>query len=313
MQGTLWLTRADVADLLRLPDCIDAVEAAFADPAASAGVLGMPLSGGGFHIKAAALSGLFAAKINGNFAAGSPRIQGVLVLCPATRGTPLAIMDSGALTAIRTAAATGVAARHLARKDAATVLIVGCGEQAPWQLRAVAAVRPITRVLAYDVNRERAARIGTPVDSLEEGVRQSDIVITCTPSSQPILFDVRPGTFVAAVGADSEHKQEIDAALMMRAVVIPDIASQAATIGDLHHAPAARIRAELGDVIAGRKPGRLDDSEIVIFDSTGTALQDVAAAAIVYQRAVATGRGTRLDLPGGRQDSNWKPHARITM
>jgi alanine dehydrogenase len=306
---TLILTRGDVQDLLDLSDCIDAVEAAFADPAAKTGVLGMHLDGGGFHIKAAAAGGMFVTKINGNFAGSSPRIQGVVVLCPTTRGAPLAIMDSGELTAIRTAAATGVAARHLARTDASTVTIVGCGEQAPWQLRAVTAVRTITRVFAYDLDRERAARVGTPVDSLEDAVAQSDIVITCTPSTTPILFDVPPGTFVAAVGADAEHKQEIDPQLMARAAVVPDLLEQAATIGDLHHAIAAgvmtrdAIRAGLGDVVAGRKPGRLDDDEIVIFDSTGTALQDVAAASIVYQRAVRMGRGVRLDLAEGGRDS----------
>ncbi len=346
-QGTLLLSRQDVADLLGLEECIAAVEAAFRACAegriGAPGVLGVPLPGGGFHIKAASLGGdppVFAAKINGNFAGneerfGLPRIQGLIVLCDARHGYPLAVMDSIEVTALRTAAATAVATTHLARRDAAVVTIAGCGRQSRLQLRAVAAVRPPARVYAFDTDRERAetfARemtgvLGVPVQvagALGDAARLSDIVVTCTPSTRAILClgDVRPGTFVAAVGADSETKQEIDPALLAASAVVPDILEQAAAIGDLHHALAAGVmtredvRAELGAVVAGTAPGRLGDEEIVVFDSTGTALQDVAAAAIVYARAVSRGRGVRLDLLGhtryGAPD-RLGPLARVSM
>lgn len=116
--------------------------------------------------------------------------------------------------------------------------------------------------------------------------------------------DVRPGTFVAAVGADNPKKQEIDPALMASGKIVVDILEQCAAIGDLHHAieagavTIADVCAELGEIVAGRKPGRTSAEEIVIFDSTGTALQDVAAAAVVYERALHSGVGLSLNLAG---------------
>jgi ornithine cyclodeaminase/alanine dehydrogenase-like protein (mu-crystallin family) len=160
-------------------------------------------------------------------------------------------------------------------------------------------------VYAVDRQRENAQRFAREMSS-ELGVeviasndlaavaRLSDICVTCTPAREAILGvdDVAPGTFVAGVGADNPNKQELDPALLARSAVVVDILEQAVTSGDLHHAIAAGVmtradvRAELGEVVAGRKRGRLDDDEIVIFDSTGTALQDVAAAAAVYEKAI---------------------------
>jgi ornithine cyclodeaminase/alanine dehydrogenase-like protein (mu-crystallin family) len=135
--------------------------------------------------------------------------------------------------------------------------------------------------------------------SLPEACRASDVIVTCTTSKSPVLHqgEVSPGAFVAAVGADNEEKHEIDPALMARSRVITDITDQCARIGDLHHAIEAGVmsqrdvHAELGEVLAGSRPGRMSESETVIFDSTGAALQDVAAAALVYERALAAGRG----------------------
>lgn len=131
------------------------------------------------------------------------------------------------------------------------------------------------------------------------GTKQSDVIVTCTPAKKAFLLreHVRPGAFIAAVGADSDDKGEIDPQLMRSAKVVADIREQCAAIGDLHHAIAAGamkatdVHAELGEVVAGRKHGRASADEIFVFDSTGTALQDVAAAAIVYERAAASGRG----------------------
>ncbi|HEV2720425.1 MAG TPA: ornithine cyclodeaminase family protein [Thermoanaerobaculia bacterium] len=302
MSDVLFLSRGDVASLLDLDDCIAAVERAFSmlgrgelPPPAIAGV---HADGGAFHIKAAIAGGRFAAKINANFFNATPRIKGVIVLADATDGTPLAIMDSIEITILRTGAATAVAAKFLARSDARTALICGCGLQGRIQARALARVRPIERIFAFDTDRTRAASLGEVVDELVP----ADIVVTCTPSRAAFLERVAPGTFVAAVGADSEEKSEIAPSLLAASKVVTDVTEQCATIGDLHHAIAAGamtragVHAELGEIVAGIRPGRERDDEIIVFDSTGMALQDVAAASIVYDRAVERGAGVRMAL-----------------
>lgn len=321
------LTRRDIAELLDLDSCIAAVEQAFrlhgsgrADPP---GVLGVPLPDGGFHIKAGVLRlarAYFAAKINANFPAnptrhGLPTIQGVIMLADAELGTPLALLESSEITALRTAAATAVAAKHLARPDAGRVTIVGCGVQGQAQLRALARVRRLETVHVCDRDavraqafaRELGTELGLAVraaDDVARVARVSDIVVTCTPARRPVLGrdDVAPGAFVAAVGADHPEKQELDPALVASSTLVVDVLEQAATLGDLHHALAAgvvtrdHVHAELGEVVAGRKPGRRSPEETIVFDSTGMALQDVAAAAAVYERAVQAGRGLPVPL-----------------
>jgi ornithine cyclodeaminase/alanine dehydrogenase-like protein (mu-crystallin family) len=285
-------------------------------------VLGVPSRGGKFHVKAAGLERgrpYFAAKTNGNFPEnprrhGLPAIQGVLVLCDAGDGRPLAVMDSMEVTLRRTAAATAVAAKRLARADSATVTICGCGVQGAAQLRALTHVLPLKTAYAFDADEARATAFARElsgelgldvraVGALEESLARSAVCVTCTPSRRPLLFrgQVAPGTFVAAVGADSHDKQELDAGLMAVATVVADVVEQCAAMGDLHHALlAGALRkedvAELGDVVAGRRPGRRSSEEITIFDSTGTAIQDVAAAAVVYERAQASGAGLRVAL-----------------
>lgn len=323
----LILSRADVLDLLTLRHCIDAVEEAFRLHAEGRtlgpGVLGVPAGDGGFHIKAAGLIGerrYFAAKTNANFPDnprrfGRPAIQGTIVLADATTGAPLAVMDSGSVTALRTGAATAVAAKFLARRNARTATIVGCGVQGITQLAAIAAVMPLERVFAIDIDPERAeslaarsrVSLGLPVEAradLRASVRDSDVVVTCTPARRAFLTlaDVMPGTFIAAVGADNHGKQELAPELVASATLVVDVLDQCAEIGELHHALAAGllkredVHAELADVVTGRRPGRTRDDETIVFDSSGTALQDVAAAVAVYERARATGRGTEVKL-----------------
>ena len=295
---TRLLSRADVERLLTPQACIAAVEDAFRRYAlgevSPPGILGLH----GFHVKAAKLGGHFAAKLNANFPGnrerGLPTIQGVVILSDATDGRLLALMDSMAITALRTAAASAVAARHLARQECGTLLVVGCGAQAPAQLAALLAVRRPARVLSYDHDPARTLKGATPVPDLATAVAEADMVVTCTTSKRYFVTQdmVQPGTFIAAVGADSEDKQEIDPLLMSAATVVTDLTSQAAAIGDLHHAPLARVHAELGEIVAGRKPGRTREDEITIFDSTGTGLQDVAAAIATYRQALAANAGT---------------------
>ena len=320
-------SRRDVLDLLSLTDCIAAVEHAFRLHAAGRtlgpGVLGVPARGGGFHIKAAGLLGersWFAAKTNANFPEnpqrfGLPTIRGTVVLADAETGEPLAVMDSASVTALRTGAATAVAAKFLARRDSRSATIVGCGAQGETQLAAIAAVLPLqhVRVLDTDLARAenlaaRAARdLGLRVDvsgDLRDALRSSDVCVTCTPSRRAFVSrdDVRPGTFVAAVGADNHGKQELEPTLVASATLVVDVLDQCAEIGELQHVLAGglmtrdQVHAELGDVVAGRRPGRTRSDEIIVFDSTGTALQDVAAAIAVYERGRAMGRGIEVKL-----------------
>jgi alanine dehydrogenase len=326
-EETLLLTPREVRSLLSIEECIGAVEQAFRlygeGKAIPPGVLTMHVPDGGFHVKTGVLDlqrPYFAAKVNGNFPEnqkrfGRPTIQGVIVLCDAERGTPLAVMDSREITSLRTAAATAVAAKYLAPRNSKTVTICGCGIQGRVQVKALTRVLHLQTIFAYDQNEEQRLRFAqevtrdlgttvTAVTDLAVAVRKSDICVTCTPSRRPLLDsgDVSPGTFIAAVGADHPEKQELHPNLIGKSKIVADVLQQCAAMGDLHHAldagviTEADVYAELGEVVAGKKPGRESDEEIIIFDSTGMALQDVAAAAFVYEKAERQGSGVRFNF-----------------
>ena len=310
------LARETVLRLLDMPSCIRAVEQAFRargdGGAAPSAMSGLELARGTLHAKMAALSlsrPYAVAKVNANFPRNPaesdlPTIQGVLILFDAANGVPLAVMDSAPITTSRTAAASAVAADRLARADASTATFIGCGVQARAHLEALCQVRRLTRIFAIDSRATVAEEFSTLAhdfdaldvtvgSSIPAAARASDIIVTTTPSRCALLDidDVSPGTFVAAVGADNEHKQEIAPALLGAAAVIVDDLEQCARFGDLHHALAAGgmrredVRASLDQIVAGTKTGRLGDAEIIVFDSTGLAIEDVAAAALVYERA----------------------------
>jgi ornithine cyclodeaminase/alanine dehydrogenase-like protein (mu-crystallin family) len=267
---------------------------------------------GSFHVKAGFLTldrPYFAAKLNANFPQNAakhalPTIQGAVILADAANGTPLAIMDSISITALRTAAATAVAAKFLAPAKCDTALVCGCGGQAAAQLHALLRVRQPRRVLAYDADREKARAFASKMEieaaeDLPRAMRESRIVITCTTARRYFVTRdmVEPGTFIAAVGADHEEKQEIEPQLLAHAKLVTDVTDQACKIGDLHHAieagvlTRAAVHAELGEVVAGHQPGRERDDETIVFDSTGTGLQDVAAAIAVYRKALEARAG----------------------
>jgi ornithine cyclodeaminase/alanine dehydrogenase-like protein (mu-crystallin family) len=327
VSAILLLSRAQVERLLTPEVCIAAVEDAFRQYGNGAvpapGILGMHAGDGSFHVKAGFLTTdrpYFAAKLNANFPQNGPRhglptIQGAVILSDAANGAPLAIMDSIAITALRTAAASAVAAKYLAHENCETALICGCGGQAAAQLRALLRVRKPGRCLAYDKDSATAVafagalreELGMPIEpvvDLAAAAAESRIVITCTTARKYFITRemIRPGTFIAALGADNENKQEIDPRLMADATVVTDLTEQASVIGDLHHAIAAGtmtredVRAELGEVLAGRKRGRGRPDEIIVFDSTGTGLQDVAAAIAVYRRALEERAGDTFAL-----------------
>jgi len=324
---TLLLTRHDVSQLLTIEECISAVERAFksyaSGEAPAPGILGIHAREGGFHIKAGIMNlgkNYFVAKTNANFPGnnkknGLPTIQGVITVFDAENGRLLALMDSIEITIIRTGAATGVAAKWLAKVDSKTVTICGCGNQGKISIRAVMQVRPIEKVFVYDIDEKKAHQFAhelseelnisiEPVIDLRKAVMQSDICVTCTPSKKPFLLHeyVSPGTFIAAVGSDSEDKQELEPSLLVSGKLVTDITSQCATIGELHHAlqaglmKSSDVYAELGQIITSEKSGRISDEEIIVFDSTGTALQDIVSAVIVYEKAISKNFGMKMNF-----------------
>jgi alanine dehydrogenase len=321
------LSRGDIESLMPFGEYVDAVAEAFRlhaeGQAVSPAPLHIPAEGGGFHVKSASLPlgrRYVAIKTNSNFPQNRslrnlPTIQGAILLLDADDGTPLAFLDSMEITLKRTGAATAVAGRYLARPDSRTATICGCGEQGRIQLAALRHVLDIKRVFAWDKDAAAAAGFAGAMPrqhgidvaaaaDLRAATLESDIIVTCTPSREPYLGldDVRPGTFIAAVGADNPQKSEIHPDLMARATVVADILAQCATMGDLHHAIRAgrmtpeAVHAELGDLVIGRRRGRSGADEITIFDSSGTGIQDVAAAARAFELARERGVGTAFRL-----------------
>jgi alanine dehydrogenase len=324
--SVLLLSAEDVEAVLEPGALIAAVEDAFRRRGQGGGhqpggVLGVEVAQGGFHVKVAALSpseGVFAVKLNGNFPGnpasnGLPTIQGFVVVVDVSTGEPLAILESGVVTRLRTAAASAVAIRHLATAEADTLTIVGCGLQAFEHVRCADHVRSLRRVMAFDTRMGAAetlvdrihAELGLAAvvgSDLVEACAHSQVIITCTTSRTPVLANaaVPAGALVVAVGADNPHKQELDPALLANALVVTDDTAQCAEIGDLHHAVEAgvmtreQVHAELGQIVAGVRRGRTDMDERMVFDSTGTPIQDAAACELALAMARARGVGSHF-------------------
>jgi ornithine cyclodeaminase/alanine dehydrogenase len=325
--GTLLLNRQDIISLLSLNDYIRIVEDAFRlyaeGKTLEPGLLHIDAPTGEFHIKGGGLQldrTYCGVKVNAGFFQNRarfdmPNIQGTIILCDGENGYPLALMDSIEITLSRTGATTAVAAKYMARPDSCVATICGCGVQGRIQLRSLKLVLPIEQVYAFDSDpaaakafaSDMSEELGIEVTAVPDpggAVGRSDVCITCTPARQYFLeaAHVPPGTFVAAVGADSPGKHELEPALMASATVVVDLLDQCVKVGELHHALEAGlvtvddVHADLGDVVIGRKPGRTSDDEITIFDATGTALQDAAGAAAAYERALEAGKGTFFDF-----------------
>ncbi|HEX9651320.1 MAG TPA: ornithine cyclodeaminase family protein [Cyclobacteriaceae bacterium] len=321
------LSRTNVKELLTIGEGISAVENAFKlygmGKATPPGILGMHADAGGFHIKAGLMNlanHYFVAKTNANFPENRknfnlPTIQGVVLVMDAKNGRPLSIMDSIELTIIRTGAATAVAAKYLSKPDSKIVTICGCGEQGKISIRMLREIRDIQKVYAYDTNHQTAEIFAKDVrdtlsidveltDSIEKVIPLSDICVTCTTSEKAFVKEayIYPGLFLAAVGADNEEKQELEPEVLKKSKLVTDLTAQASKIGELHHAIEAGlvdedfVYAELGEIVAGTKQGRKSPDEIFVFDSTGMALQDVASAVIVYEKALSLRKGISFDF-----------------
>jgi ornithine cyclodeaminase len=251
-----------------------------------------------------------------NPARGLPLIHSlVLAVDPAT-GAPLALIEGGSLTALRTGAASGAATDVLARPEATTVAIFGCGVQARTQLEAVCTIRRIERVYVYSLNgaetfaAEMAGVGPIPADvrvaaSPRQAVAEADVICTATTSRTPVFDgnDLRPGVHVNGVGSFTPETREIDETTVRRARVFVDSFEAAlAEAGDLliplHNGQITRdhILAELGQVIAGREPGRTNPDQITFFKSVGVAAQDAMAARAVLRNGPALGLGATVEL-----------------
>lgn len=211
---------------------------------------------------------------------------GAVILHSGETGEPLAFMNASAITAIRTAAVSAVATKLLARKDAAVLAIIGKGVQAKAHARAIPLVRDI-----------RETRFCGRGESVEEAVRGADIVVTATSSREPILARewVRPGAHINAVGSSIAAARELESDLVTHASLFVD--RRESTLnesGDYLGAPGATIRAEVGELLTGAAAGRTSESEVTLFKSLGLAVEDLASAAFLYDKATRLGRGTRV-------------------
>lgn len=316
--STILLGAPAVRELLAMADVIRGVEAAFT--AWHGGEAEMPpkayltVAKGDFRAMPAALPGAAGVKwVNvhtGNGSRGLPTVMAVLVYSDPDTGYPLAVMDATEITAFRTGAAAAVASRYLARADSRTLGVIGAGRQAHTQLLAHAELFAIERVNVADRSMEAVDRL---IDALprfafrrstpEEAVA-SDIVCTLTPSRQPVVRRewVAPGTHINAVGADAEGKQELDPAILRDALVVVDDLRQSRAAGEINVALSRGelslegVYGTLGEIIAGDRPGRTDDTAVTVFDSTGVAIEDIAVARTVYDKAVLNGGYPTMDL-----------------
>lgn len=237
--------------------------------------------------------------------------QSTVFLFDPDTGKPTAMVGGNLLTALRTAAASSVSIKHLARADAKVLGMIGAGHQAAFQLRAALEQRDFEKVIGWNYHPEMlpniekvAAEAGVPFEAVQlDGMRQADVIISITSAFAPSLMadHVSAGTHVACMGTDTKGKQEVESTLLARAIVFTDEVAQSVTIGEAQHAVAEGLIkesdvAQLGAVINGSHPGRTSDDQITLFDGTGVGLQDLAVAASVVDLAVRKGIAIEVDF-----------------
>lgn len=324
----LVLSRREIESVVNIGDALEPVEEAFREHGLghasmpSKVYLELPGHEGDFRAMPAFLPALKVAGIKwvnshpGNPARGLPSVMAITILSDPETALPLALLDATYLTYVRTAAGGGVAARRLARPESRRLGLVGCGVQARAQAEALRIVMKIGEAYLYDVRRpsaealaaelERAGVRARVVDTVRECVEAAEVLVTATPARQPVVEAdwVKPGTHINAIGADAPGKQEIDGRLLKRAKVVVDDREQAFHSGEVN-VPLEKgilrpeeIYATLGEVVAGKKPGRTSADEITLFDSTGLAIQDLAVARLAYERCRQRGLGVSVDLLG---------------
>jgi len=316
---TLFLNEQEVAQLLPMDECIEALDRAFAH--AGAGQVDnkarsrIRMPGGFFHFMAAADGGqgVFGYKAYPSFA-GPGGAKMMVMLYDYESGQLLSCMEAGRLGQIRTGAASGLATRYMARDDATTVAVIGSGFQARTQLEAVCAVRDIKQARVFSRRQERredfakrsGERLGVDVqaaESAQECVEGADIVIAITSAREPVVLGdwLAEGAHVNAAGGNHWQRREIDEAAVLRSelIVVDDLEQAKVECGELMWLEARGsfrwgMAHELSDVVAGRVPGRVSQEGVTLFESMGIALEDIAAADLVYRKAKEQGIGVEL-------------------
>jgi alanine dehydrogenase len=324
----LLLSRQDVIKVLDMKDCMNVVEKAFAEMSNGTAVLPLripitPPDGLSLYMPAYLKElGALACKIvavykNNPKNFNMPVTVGKVLLQDPRTGDVLCIMDGGYLTAVRTGAASGVATKYLARKaDGQVAGIFGAGVQAKSQLWAVAEARKLSKALVYDISdeavrsfiAEMSTKLGIEVvkaTSADQLLQQADIICTATSSATPIFegAKVREGCHINGIGSHTPNARELDTTIIKRSMLVAD--SYEACLkeaGDIMipitegAIDKSHMKAELGEIITGRKPARSNDREITLFKSNGLAIQDAATAKVVYDKAMAAGIGTSVNI-----------------
>ena len=315
---TLLVNKKEVQNLIDMREVITVVETAFRDWTEGKGEMPskvyLKVKDGDFRAMPAALPGAAGMKwVNvhtGNPAKGLPTVMAVLIYNDPATGYPLAIMDATEATAFRTAATSAIASKYLARKDSRTLGIVGAGRQSYYHIIAHQQIFKLNEIRVWDILPGATERLieslkNMPIKkcSIEEVVK-ADIVCTLTPAQHPVVEKkwLVPGTHINAVGADAEGKEELEPAILNEALLVVDDLRQASHAGEIN-VPVSKgllkkgqIYAELGEIIAGRKKGRTDNQTITLFDSTGLAIEDIAVAKLLYNKALKTGTGFSVSL-----------------
>jgi len=310
----LILGRRETEQLLTVVEAIAAVEHAFKLKAQKKAImppklyLDMPEFAGDFRAMPAYIDGIAGLKwVSGypnNHRYNLPTVMATIILCDPKTGRPLAIMNGEYVTNIRTGAAGGVAVKYLARSDSSVIGMIGAGMQARTQLLAISEVLPsIKEVKVFDQRRQVSQRYAQsmatelginirPVDTIEAAT-DADIVVTTTPSREPVVkkHHIKPGTHINAIGADAKGKQELESSLLVSAKVVVDDIEQGSHGGEINvplsegQLRIEQIYGTVGEIAANIKNGRENDDEVTIFDSTGLAIQDLACAKLIYEKA----------------------------
>ena len=322
------LTEREIRQLVSMRDAIGAVESAFAGLSEGRAVLPEVMhfvfsqGNGDAHVKGAYLTGApyYVVKVASGFydnpARGLSVGSGLVIAFSAETGQPQALLlDNGFLTDLRTGAAAGVSAKHQANEQLSKIAFVGAGVEARFAARALSEVRAMPECQAWSRTLQHAERFAEEmreelgievkaVDEVETAVREADLVITATPSHDPIVRAawLTKGVHVIALGSDGPEKQELHVDVLARAdIVIADRLSQCLEAGEIHHAVETGVLSrdgvsgELGDVITGTRPGRRSPTDITVTDLTGVGVQDAAVAALAI--AAAQGQGVGMEMP----------------
>ncbi len=329
---TLILAEKDVKRLLSMKEVMEAVELAFAEQGMNrvqipskvymyyqkynGDIRAMPSYLEGLDISAVEILNVHE---NNKAKFKLPTVMATVIMIEPKNGLPIAIIGGTYIADLRTGAAGGVAAKHLARKDSKIVGLIGAGAQAKTQLMALLSLysnleeirvwsrTKQTREQFLELTKKeygkQISRL-VPVDRAEDAVRGADIIVATTPSKSPVLLDdwIKPGMHINCIGADAPGKQELDPAILKRAKIVVDSLAQASYSGEIN-LPISQgilkredIWAELGQIVAGLKPGRASNEEITVFASTGLAIQTAVTANIAYKKAMAHGLGQMIEL-----------------